>query len=852
MKLPRLKRILTLLTSVAIATTVLGVPVFAEGEDPQYEKTDSYVINYDGVDYGDYEAQEPFLYSSPHRSSFKTASSNDFSPSTPIFNLINTTKLPQGGTGAYASIAAYCTDANTYTQKNVNYRRINLEDSTYFDDDAAGRLRAIFLHSFPYITDLYAIEDAVNDWLTKNPSELDQVSGLTGAEVITATQYSIWLVANSDTVSGNAAYKKTVDVSLKDLSDSVVYPKSDSVDGTEDARSTTKNNITALSAYLLALEPEAPRQLAVSESSFVSQSMTASMQENGKYSLTIHAEVNTSVSDEDDLVLTAIVGSKTVSTRLVPGQKSYTLTLTDVDTLEPVKLEINGTQTVSDVFLFDANGGRDQAQTMIGYDGSALPVHAEATVEAEEQSRTLTFYKTTVIQNDDGTETRIPLENIIFDIYRVADLDAFTSGSIILPKNPTAEDAQENYDLVGTVSTGVDGKAVWNLNDAGQADGVFLVVERAHPAIVDPADPFYVCVPMTNSAGDGWVYDVVIEPKNDVVGPPDIRKDVTQIGNDEDTFDVGEIHTWIIRADIPADIAQGKVYRIEDALDYRLTFRGNIRVAVAEITDPAQDYSVLLTLNTDYTLTASQATDPEDHTVDSFSVDLTPAGMAKLAATVGTGDFEDFEVRVFFDAVINSHATMGEDIPNRATLDYTNSVGFVYHTVSDEPVVYTGGVSILKYDAENPTKTLAGAVFQVARAATQDEIDAGLARKLTIGGQETYVVFVQFYTDAALTVKADTVTTGADGTALIYGLAYGEYYLVETKAPEGYNLLSQPLSMAIGETSHLEDSSVRVANSSRLILPPTGGIGTVVFTAAGLVLVGAAAALVVSRKKESR
>ena len=316
MKLPRLKRILTLLTSVAIATTVLGVPVFAEGEDPQYEKTDSYVINYDGVDYGDYEAQEPFLYSSPHRSSFKTASSNDFSPSTPIFNLINTTKLPQGGTGAYASIAAYCTDANTYTQKNVNYRRINLEDSTYFDDDAAGRLRAIFLHSFPYITDLYAIEDAVNDWLTKNPSELDQVSGLTGAEVITATQYSIWLVANSDTVSGNAAYKKTVDVSLKDLSDSVVYPKSDSVDGTEDARSTTKNNITALSAYLLALEPEAPRQLAVSESSFVSQSMTASMQENGKYSLTIHAEVNTSVSDGDDLVLTAIVGSKTVSTRL--------------------------------------------------------------------------------------------------------------------------------------------------------------------------------------------------------------------------------------------------------------------------------------------------------------------------------------------------------------------------------------------------------------------------------------------------------------------------------------------------------------------------------------------------------
>ncbi|MGN0998217.1 MAG: SpaH/EbpB family LPXTG-anchored major pilin [Faecousia sp.] len=851
MKLPRLKRILTLLLAVAMTATVLGIPVFAEGDEPEYQQTDSYVINYDGVDYGDYEAQEPFLYSSPHRSSLTTATSNNFSPSTPIFNLINTTKLGQSGTGAYASIAAYCTDVNTYTQKNVNYRRINLEDSTYFDDDAAGRLRAIFLHSFPYITDLSAIEAVVNNWLEQNSSELDKISGLTGAEVITATQYSIWLVANSDDVSGNAAYTKTENVSLNDLSN-VVYPKSDSVDGTEGARSTTKNNITALSAYLLDLEPMAPQQLAVSESSFVSQSMSAVMQENGKYTLTIHAEVKTSVSDGDDLVLTAIAGSKTVSVRLVSGQRNYTLTLTDVDTLEPVKLEINGTQAVSDVFLFDANGGRNQAQTMIGYDGSALPVHAEATVEAAEQSRTLTFYKTTVIQNDDCTETRIPLENIIFDIYRVADLDAFTSGKVILPKNPTAEDAQENYDLAGTVSTGADGKAVWDLNAAGQADGVFLVVERENPAIVDPADPFYVCVPMTNSTGDGWVYDVVIEPKNDVVGPPDIHKDVTEIDNDEDTFDVGEVHTWIIRAEIPADIAQGKVYRIEDDLDYRLTFRGNIRVAVAGVTDPAQTYAALLTLNTDYTLTASQATDSEDHTIDSFSVELTPAGMEKLAATVGTGDFEDFEVRVFFDAIINSNAILGEDIPNQATLDYTNSVGFVYHSVSDEPVVYTGGVSILKYDAEDPTKTLAGAVFQVARRAAQDEIDAGIARKLTIDGRETYVVFIEFYTDAAMTVKADSVTTGEDGTALIYGLAYGDYYLVETKAPDGYNLLSQPLPVTIGETSHLEASAIRVANSSKLILPPTGGIGTVAFTVAGLVLVGAAAALVVCRKKESR
>ena len=100
-----------------------------------------------------------------------------------------------------------------------------------------------------------------------------------------------------------------------------------------------------------------------------------------------------------------------------------------------------------------------------------------------------------------------------------------------------------------------------------------------------------------------------------------------------------------------------------------------------------------------------------------------------------------------------------------------------------------------------------------------------------------------------------TLTTGQDGAATIDGLAAGTYYLVETAAPEGYQLDATPIEVVItastddGATADSLIVSKTIDNTKTPALPVTGGAGTVAITAAGVVLVAGAAMLIVRARK---
>ena len=82
---------------------------------------------------------------------------------------------------------------------------------------------------------------------------------------------------------------------------------------------------------------------------------------------------------------------------------------------------------------------------------------------------------------------------------------------------------------------------------------------------------------------------------------------------------------------------------------------------------------------------------------------------------------------------------------------------------------------------------------------------------------------------------------------------------METVAPQGYNLLTTPTEVVVADadnnatlntdgTEYVSDG-VQVINSTGTILPSTGGIGTTIFYAAGIVVMAGAVFFVVRSRK---
>ena len=101
----------------------------------------------------------------------------------------------------------------------------------------------------------------------------------------------------------------------------------------------------------------------------------------------------------------------------------------------------------------------------------------------------------------------------------------------------------------------------------------------------------------------------------------------------------------------------------------------------------------------------------------------------------------------------------------------------------------------------------------------------------------------------------DNIVVGENGTVSIKDLVVGTpYYLVETKAPPGYNSLKEPISFIIEEessgqvlkildgdrwakvTSTSDGLSMQVSNEKGYMLPKTGGPGSEMFIIVGAIL----------------
>ena len=542
---------------------------------------------------------------------------------------------------------------------------------------------------------------------------------------------------------------------------------------------------------------------------------------------------------------------------------------------------------------------------------TVINVNAAPTIGATPTLGSLTINK--------EDENKKPVEDAVFTLFRIMDLTPGTGVDVGTYSKYTLNDkykeipgflAMEPDALKNYSATEIEAMAtaIWALENANATAtntglempatdehgvttrgsiplGCYLVVETGVPAGYVAAKPFFVAIPSTNNyaggvdeegnpiqtAGTAWEYDVEVTPKNRTI---DIVKEITNANGDHengtsdtnsgesDTVAVGDMVRYSVTTTVPHYTAEYFVqnrtpnFIITDRMSAGLQIVDEESTANPKATHEAVVVSdgATLTPVTDYTITTSNlknAANPDLRVQLTKEYLINPANHGKT-------------LTVSYAAKVTSAAVIGEvGNPNKVTLTYASMPGLDINgdpydeDDDDEKFVYTFQLNVVK-TVEGRETALAGAEFDLFKADKTGNITA---------------------------TKVGSGTSVADTGLISFArLDAGSYYLVETKSPVGYTLLTNPIKITIIATENADgptgeitfeidnkpvtadeakdglkfqsyfDSengivSVAVENKVGFSLPGTGGVGVTIFLAVAFIGMLTISVVLLKRKK---
>lgn len=297
--------------------------------------------------------------------------------------------------GAGKQYDVYCCDFETgilASGERIAYRRLTLENSGYYPPEAASKIRAIALNSYPVLTleEMKARMDKAGYTLNEGASEEQLLSG---------TQRAIWQYSNNGPVKEQAVYKYSLRIT--DGYADVIKAPEEKYKESNGQHDEIKENVQNVYDYLMSLNGKE-----ASSGGIVLNGVTATPLSAGtsgtadvllKFKLKNDKHGGITLSEKDDLTLTANNQIFPCSEWKNEGNGEYSVTLQGVTAGENIDVTISGEQYLArDAYFYEPVSGRHAAQCFVGVAEGMTPVFARGSfkIDGTQKAAYLTVKKT--------------------------------------------------------------------------------------------------------------------------------------------------------------------------------------------------------------------------------------------------------------------------------------------------------------------------------------------------------------------------------------------------------------------------------------------------------------------------
>lgn len=439
-------------------------------------------------------------------------------------------------------------------------------------------------------------------------------------------------------------------------------------------------------------------------------------------------------------------------------------------------------------------------------------------------------------------------ENQTYKLYKILDLESFSGNNYSYKVAQGWEDFFSTGEGKNYISINENNYANWIATEDDATYRIFAqkALEYANSKTLEPVKTYTTSAKQTSitEAGLALGYylldssvgtlcslsssqpNVTINEKNDV---PSVNKTFVD-GTTTNNASIGDVITFNTVVNVKKGAQR---YVLHDKMSAGLKLNQKLSAVNDKPILITKDNHEMLTYGTDFTF---------NETTNGFTIDFSEEFLKRF-------EDKDYTLLVMYSATLTDAAVIGgTGNTNETYLKYGVGSESNHSTTTTK----TFEMNVFKYTENKTDKTkkdgLADAVFTLKKDGETNTINF-VKEKTDETNGDVYRV--------ANTGDAN-ITTNKSGKFTIKGLSAGTYKLEETKQPDGYNKLKNPVTVVIDDDGNVtvdgnNADPVKVLNKTGTVLPSTGGAGTtMIYLIGGALVLGSGVVLVTKRRVKGK